>query len=254
MSWELRRLNDQGLSAFQQWLDDGAVGIVPVALLDSPETSDKILIVVPPKRTSFSDRLDFGWYLVELLKSLNSRTISGDINLWSSLALLWFDLLCPPNATGGRKLDKQYRYILTGNFQTYYRHLVRTPWQLVRDHGDDAKFMLIRPREVIHPLSVHGEILEQFGGRQRVMGSKPIIRAANKLYLDPLSQKPRKGVAGAGPGAALRFGKVVRQLDLTFDPEAMSPDQFIAILPKEFGKWRKALTEAVKPTLAAAAE
>lgn len=111
---------------------------------------------------------------------------------------------------------------------------------MVRDHGENAKFMLIRPKDVPYPLSIHGEILEQFGGRQRVVGSKPIIRAANAIYLDPATGRPRKGVAGAGPGASLRFGKVVRQLDLTFDPEVMSTDEFIEVLPKEFAKWKEA--------------
>ena len=30
-------------------------------------------------------------------------------------------------------------------------------------------------------------------------------------------------------------------LDLTFDPEMMSPEEFIAVLPKEFRKWRAAM-------------
>lgn len=60
------------------------------------------------------------------------------------------------------------------------------------------------------------------------------------MYLDPATARPKRGVAGNGRGAALRFGKVVRQLDLTFDPEVMSADEFIAILPKEFAKWKDA--------------
>jgi hypothetical protein len=238
---ELRKLNDKGVAGFAQWITDGAEGALPLGLLVDPETSDKLSVPVFPSQHAFKDRLEFGAYLVDLLKGLDARTISRDVGLWSALALVWFDLLCPTEKSGMRKVDKGYRYILSGSFQTYYRHLVRSPWQLYRDHGENARFMLVRPREVANPLSIHGEILEQFGGRQRVMGSKPIIRAANYMYIDQATGRPRKGVAGAGPGAALRFGKVVRQLDLTFDPEIMSPDEFIAILPKEFGKWREAL-------------
>lgn len=241
MTAELRKLNDKGLATFAAWIADGAEGTAPVALLLDPETSDKLPVSILPARHEFKDRLEFGAYLVDLLKGLDAHVISRDTGLWSALALIWFDLLCPPGKDGVRKVDKGYRYILSGSFQTYYRHLVRSPWQLYRDHGENARFMLIRPREVPHPLSIHGEILEQFGGRQRVMGSKPIIRAANHMYIDQATGKPRKGVAGAGPGAALRFGKVVRQLDLTFDPEMMSPEEFIAVLPKEFSKWRAAM-------------
>jgi len=250
MTAELRKLNEKGIACFAEWIADGAEGDPPLTLLFDPETSDKLPAVIHPERHDFKDRLEFGAYLVDLLKGLDARAISRDVGLWSALALVWFDLLCPQGTDGVRKVDKDYRYILSGSFQTYYRHLVRSPWQLYRDHGDNARFMLVRSRDVAYPLSVHGEILEQFGGRQRVMGSKPIIRAANRMYIDPMTGKPRKGVAGAGPGAALRFGKVVRQLDLTFDPEIMSPDEFIAILPKEFGKWRAML--ASDSTLAAA--
>ena len=251
MQTELRKLNEKGLSAFAQWIETGAEGPVPIALLSDPETSDRLPSAIYPTRAHFADRLELGYYLVDLLTDTDTRQFSRDIGFWSALALNWFDLLCPANGDGKREPDRLYRYILSANFQTYYRHLVRSPWQLVRDHGDNARFMLVRPRIVEHPLSVHGEILEQFGGRQRVLGSKPIIRAANLLYTDPETGRPRKGVAGSGPGASLRFGKVLRQLDLTYDPELMTPDQLIEILPPEFKKWKDALARS-KSTVAAA--
>lgn len=252
MSTELRKLNEKGVRLFAEWLAEGAPGPVPLHLTTDPQTSDRLPATILPSRRTFADRFEFGCYLNELLKDLDPVAISRDQGLWSALALVWFDLLSPPSSDGTRKVDKEYRYILSGSFQTYYRHLVRSPWQLIRDHGEHARFMLIRPKEVPHPLSIHGEILEQFGGRQRVMGSRPIIRAANAMYLDPVSGRPRKGVAGAGAGASLRFGKVVRQLDLTFDPEIMSTDEFIAILPKEFAKWKDAYAKSRTPVQTAA--
>lgn len=253
MTTELRKLNDAGLKKFSEWLADGATGDIPLELLTSPKTSDKLPVSILPSRHTFKDRFEFGVYLNELLKGLDPTIISRDRGLWSALALVWFELLCPADAAGARSPDKEYRYILEGNFQTYYRHLVRSPWQCVRDHGENARFMLIRPKEVDHPLSIHGEILEQFGGRQRLFGSKSIIRAANAMYLDPLTGRPRKGVSGSGAGSALRFGKVVRQLDLTFDPETMTPDQFIDILPKEFTKWKTAMHRASAKSVSSAA-
>ncbi len=253
MSGELRKLNDKGIRLFSDWLAAGAEGAAPVSVLTDPATSDRLPATILPSRSTFGDRYEFGCYLNELLTDLDPVAISRDQGLWSALAIVWFDLLCPSAASGTRKVDMEYRYILSGNYQTYYRHLVRSPWRLVRDHGENARFMLIRPKDVQYPLSIHGEILEQFGGRQRVVGSKPIIRAANAIYLDPATGRPRKGAAGAGAGAALRFGKVVRQLDLTFDPEIMSTDEFIAILPKEFSRWKDACGKA-KTDIQAAAE
>jgi len=164
--------------------------------------------------------------------------IANDAGLWSALALAYFDRLCPADASGDRITREQYRYILSTDYRHYYRHLVRSPWQLVRDHKHNAQFLLIAPREQQHPLSVHGEILEQFGGRQQILASKPIIEAAYKMYFDPRTERPRTGVAGSGRGSARRFGMVLRQLDLTYDPACMSDDLLIAVLPNEFEKWR----------------
>jgi hypothetical protein len=238
MTTALRKLNERGVREFARWLADGADGAAPLNLLADPETSDPLPVAVFTTLSTFPDRYEFGVYLNGLLSDFDPVAISRDQGLWSALALVWFDLICPVGPDGSRRVDKEYRYILSGSYQTYYRHLVRSPWQLVRDHGENSRFMLIRSNDVPNPLSIHGEILEQFGGRQRIVGSKPIIRAANAIYLDTDTGRPRKGVAGAGPGASLRFGKVVRQLDLTFDPEAMSTDEFIGILPKEFDRWR----------------
>ena len=114
-----------------------------------------------------------------------------------------------------------YRYILSSDYRYYYRHLVRSPWQLVRQHGKFAQLLLIAPQKQDFPLSVHGEILEQFGGRQQVLSSRPIVEAAFKMYFDTSTNRPRRGVAGSGRGSARRFGLVLRQLDLTYDSEAI---------------------------------
>lgn len=183
MNGDLRKLNEKGIRQFADWLRNGAEEPVPIGLISDQETSDPLLATVIPSRREFPDRYVFGVYLNELLKNLDPVSISRDQGLWSAMALVWFDLLCPSLGDGSRKVDKEYRYILSGSYQTYYRHLVRSPWQLVRDHGENSRFMLIRPNEIPNPLS---------------------------------------------------------QLDLTFDPEAMSTDEFIGILPKEFAKWRHA--------------
>lgn len=180
----------------------------------------------------------FGIHLNTLLKEFDPQVISSDAGLWDALALHWFDRLAPAQAGGKRVLRKEYHYLLSPDYRHYYRHLVRSPWQLVRMHGQAAKFVLIAPRESNHPLSIHGEILEQIGGRQQVLGSRSIMTAANRLYLDPKKGRPRTGVAGNSRGSARRFGLVLRQLDLTYDPAAMKDDAFSAILPAEFDRFK----------------
>jgi hypothetical protein len=238
MNQRLRKLNDEGVRQFADYLAAGAPGQMPLSLLENPETSDPLTVSIAPGTGLFQDRYHFGIYLKSLLAGLDAASITGDRNLWSSLALVWFDRICPIRQDGTRDVKEEYRYILSSDYRHYYRHLIRSPWYLVRQHGENAKFLLVAPQQSDHPLSVHGEILEQFGGRQQVLASRPIIAAASKMYLDRASGRPRKGVAGSGRGSARRFGLVLRQFELTYDAEVMPDGDLIRILPPEFDKWR----------------
>jgi hypothetical protein len=252
MAGTLRKLNDEGIAQFRAYLMAGAQGPAPLGLLGNIETSEPVSGNVVPGTGHFSDRYEFGIYLRTLFAGLDPAVIANDQGLWSGLALLWFDRLCPPDAGGHRAPDKEYRYVLSADYRHYYRHLVRSPWQLVRDHGQNARFLLISPKEQKNPLGVHGEILEQFGGRQQVLASRPIVAAANRMYLDPKTGRPRTGVAGSGRGSARRFGMVLRQLDLTFDPECMNDGRLEGLLPGEFDRWKSKTSQPVaqdKPQL-----
>jgi hypothetical protein len=237
MSEKLRKLNDEGIKCFAEFLGDGAKGEIPLNLLQNPETSDPFTNAPSIGSADFMNRFEFGIYLRTLFKAFDASIIGADRHLWTTLALYWFDRLCPKKTDGTRDVGEDYRYILSTDYRHYYRHLVRSPWYLVHLHGDNAKILLIAPREHNFPLSVHGEILEQLAGRQQVVGSRPIISAANRMYFDKSKGRPRTGVAGRGRGSANRFGTVLRQLDLTYDPDAMPDDSLLGVLPAEFGKW-----------------
>jgi hypothetical protein len=234
----LRKLNDEGLEEFEAWIAEGGVGKPPVELLTTQTTSVPVSGIMIDKPV-VTDRYAFGQYLVELLQSLNPADLSSDRYLWSSLALLWFDHLCPPMSTG-RKLDKSYRYVLSTDYRHYYRHLVRSPWQLVRDHGPNARLLLLSTTERPSPLRIHGEILEQLGGRQGVLRSKSIIAEANLLFGDPATGRPRPRVASKNVGGTVRrLGMVLRQFDLTFDVEDMPEHGLVDLLPREFDRWKE---------------
>ena len=237
---ELRRLNERGIEAFSEYLRYGADGPPPRDLLERPETSEPVKprVEVPEDLSAFPNRYVFGNRLVEIFKDFDSATLSRDRGLWTGLALFWFDFICPVTHGGKRKVSKGYHYVLSTDYRHYYRHLVRSSWQLVRTHGENAKLLLIPPRESKHPLSVHGEILEQFGGRQQVLASREIMIAANRMYFDHAKGRPKTGVAGSGRGSARRFGLVFRQFDLTYDPPGMPPPAVIELLPKEFDRWK----------------
>lgn len=234
----LSRLNEEGVRRFSEFIADGASGPAPRELLSDPETSEPVSPAVRPDRTDFTSRYEFGVYLNRILQPLDAAAISRDQGFWSAAALFWFDQICPASAAGVRDPDKDYRYILSRDYRHYYRHAVRSPWHLVRLHGANARLLLVSPKEQEHPLSVHGEILEQVGGRQQILGSRPIVSVASRLYFDDATGRPKTGVAGSGRGSARRFGLVLRQLDLTWDPESMPDNGLIDILPAEFDRWK----------------
>lgn len=234
---KFRKLNEAGIAAFRNYIRKGAEEPPPFHLLDNPNTTTTLQLKL--STGPFDDRYIFGIYLNTVLKEFEQTAIGGDVGLWSSLALFWFDSVCPPDANGNRSMMQEYKYILSSDYRHYYRHLVRSPWMLVNHHGAAARFLLVSPRKQTYPLSIHGEILEQFGARQQVLSSQRIIKAANKLYFDIRKERPRAGVTGKGRGGARRFALILRQLDLTYDPDCMSESDFISILPDEFEKWRK---------------
>lgn len=233
----IRRLNDAGMDAFEEWLLGGAEGEVPRGLLSSPKTSEPLQEDITIRQTSFRDRHEFGAYLVQLLKPLDPVRLSTDRRLWTWLSLYWFDLVCPPVSTG-RKPGKSYRHVLSTDYRHYYRHLVRSPWSLVRDHGDNARLLLLSATDRFYPLSYHGDVLEQLSGRQSVLRSQSLIAEANRLYASRLTGRPKKGITTRRRGGNIdRLALVLRQFDLTFDVERMGDGQLIAILPTEFDRW-----------------
>lgn len=239
MSDELRRLNDTGIAQFAEYLNGGASGAPPLHLLLHPGTSEPLDVSIKLVQRIYPNRYELGRELTMRLGQLDPSRISNDRGLWTWLALYFFDQLSPLASDGKRKLDKQYRYVLSSDYRHYYRHLVRTPWQLCRDHGPNSRFLLLATSDGADPLRRHGDILEQLGGTQSIIRSRSIIIEASRLYSDPLSGRPKKGAAGKGGGSIRRFARVLRQLDLTFDPEFMPPGGLSTVLPAEFNSWKK---------------
>jgi hypothetical protein len=254
MADELRRLNQTGVGQFAEYLNAGAIGSTPLHLLTHPDTSEPLPVLTKVVRRNYPNRYEFGRELAMRLASLDIATISNDVGLWTWLALHLFDQVCPVGSDGKRKVDKQYRYILSSDYRHYYRHLVRTPWQLYRDHGSSSRFLLLATEDGVDPLRRHGDILEQLGGTQSIIRSTSIIAEASRLYSEPLSGRPKRGVAGKGGGSIRRFARVLRQLDLTFDPDYMPPGGLSTVLPREFDTWKKGLAKAVSSSLSATSQ
>lgn len=233
-----RKLNETGLRRFSEYIENGAKGSPPKELLVNEETSEELPYNINPSEANFENRYDLGVYLKELLSEFDPVEINWDVELWSSIALHWFDDLCMKKKDGSREVGAKYRFILTSDYNTYYRHLVRTPWKVVSDYGSSARFMLISSNPKTHALSYLGDLLEHILSRQHIARSPTIVEIANELYFDKKTNRPKKNITGEGGGGPRKFGIVMRQFELTYDPEEMGRDAFIGILPNEFDRWK----------------
>jgi hypothetical protein len=238
MSNALSRFTPTGIDEFLRWLRAGAPGSVPEELLRDKSFVDQLPGDRALPDTKFSDRYEFGVALVQLLDGYDQQTISFDKGLWSWLAAAYFEQLCPRDTAGHRNLRKEYVYALSET-RIYYRHLVRTPWFLVRTHGERCRFLLVSGRDDPAPLSHQSYLLDQLAARQFVISSPTLVGAAARLYSDPRTGQPTRGAGAKGSGSPRRLALIANQLSLTYDIHDMPVDRLLKILPEEFGAKRR---------------
>jgi hypothetical protein len=234
----LSKFTAAGLDEFLKWIRAGAHDAVPQELLEDVSFAermpgDRVVPTIP-----FADRYAFGVALVKLLDDWDQQTVSFDRGLWSWLAAFYFEQLCPRDKDGKRSLRKEYVYVLSES-RTYYRHLVRTPWFLLKAHGERCRFLLVARRDDPAPLSRQSYLLDQLASRQFVISSPSLIGVAARLYSDPRTGQPTRGAGGKGSGSPGRLALIANQLSLTYDIHDMPVDRLMKILPDEFGaRWR----------------
>lgn len=233
----VRILNDSGLQRFKEYIaaarTDSSLS-PPVDMLEDGKFSEPFSPTIEVELQQFANAYEFGVYLSNVLSDCEQREISRNHALWSWLALFFFDEIAKPNSSGHRKILEEAVYLLDQqfSFQRYYRHVVRTPWLAVRKHGEIAKVLLMASGG-----GTRTEVNEQLGAHPDLFGCKNIMAAAYQMYFDVETQKPKRGTSGKGAGTPRRLAAVVRQLQLTYDLEDCSIDDFLGLLPKEFARW-----------------
>mgnify|MGYP006981142763 CR=1 FL=1 len=232
-----RKLNEQGLEEFRQFIDNlrnGGKQNTPSYLLTDPTTSEPLGFELQLPDVTFSTRYELGSYLCEQFSELNMQSMIGDIGFWSSLALHWFDQLCPEADDGSRKPPSQaYNYILSNNYNHRPRHAIFTTWQLVDRYGEDARFLLCRE------LPIRGEITEQLMARQYFLSCRGLMQAASRLYYDEESGSFKKGAAArSSAGCIHRFVAWLHQIELTYDLYSLNCEDVLDLMPKEFDRFK----------------
>jgi hypothetical protein len=237
---DVRAHTEDGISVFLTWLDNPK-GDLPKELIAGD------LATVPygnwridPDR-QFVSRLSLGKYLKDALGDGDANRLlepSSD-GLWSWLAAIWLRQLA------AKKIRRAEHYVVmrkgpTGSLA--YRHGVRTSFELVHIHGDDASICLNTP------MSTWGDMAEQLASRQTIAHNRGFFKIAAALYLSdgklkrgaaskPKNPKDRMPGDRAGLGSARRLALALQRLDLTYDTEIMKASQIAKVLPKEFARW-----------------
>jgi hypothetical protein len=208
----------------------------PLQILEDPGLTEIIPGDVDVPKRHFTTRLEAGRFLNELLDTANIAQPERDRGLWAWLTLFYFDEVCPADGNGNRETQDEARLLpLLDNHQRFYRHLLLGPYLVVRAHRDDPDRAIAM---VCNPLWKPGEIAEQLASRKELVTNRAVAEVSSRLYYDATTKSFKRGAGSSVKGAARRLAALLNQLDLTFYLYGMTSDELLALLPKEFDRFR----------------
>lgn len=254
-TFSLGRLTDQGIDEFWKIIDDCREDernhrfkrYNPSKLLQNSAyvqvVDERVQI---DSSLQFSDRYEFGKYLLEKLALLPPDVdIDYDVGLWSWLCVIYWDRLT------AKRVNRQEHYIPAigrfhgkfGHERIDYRHNARTPVHLVKKLGEKAKFFLSG-----RSFAEMGDPIEQILSRPNVYGNESLLETIFFKYADsdgtptkgafsePKRKKNRNGKwSRAGYGGARRLVKdVVPRIKVTYNVDDMKPVEILSVAGAEF--------------------
>lgn len=233
----IRELNAEGTRQFKEYLESLAEFSntpIPLYLLTDPDYSVELEFEVALDDREFNSRYDMASYLVDRMRAVNLQDYLGNSGFWTWLGLYWFNQLCPADGAGSRTPSKPYNYILSNNFKHQPRHAIRTSYLLVKNYGEDARFLLC------NPMQTRGDLTEQMSTRQFFIECDGVVRAASALYFDKSKDWYKTGAASyKRKGNIRRLISFLRQIELTYDLYSIHHEDLIGMLPGEFDAFRK---------------
>jgi hypothetical protein len=237
---KLHRFNRDGVAAFANYrarLTLDPTLEPPVELLEDPALTELLPGSADVSKRKFANRLEAGRFLNELMDTAKVQLPERDQGLWTWLTLFFFDEVCPADGNGRRNPKDEARLIpLLDNHQRFYRHLLVGPFLIVRAHRTQPERAVAM---LCNPLWKPGEIAEQLASRKELVTNHAVADVATRLYYDPATSSFKRGAGSDVKGAARRLATLFNQLDLTFYLYGMSCDEMLALLPKEFDRFRQ---------------
>lgn len=237
---KIRKFNPAGIEAYKQLITASkanfAAGIMMPAVPDTLLLSDLYTSVteydLPDIPKSFDSKWELGKFIDSSIPAERSEQARTDGPMFSWLSALLFD-----QTTNGRKeeLREERAYIANTGYQHFYRHLILGPYffyAIARDNPERSRILLCStPDEV-------SEMLAQFGANRLLYSNRSLQEVLYRLYYDPKTKKMKKGAGNKTGGASRRFTAYLNQIGINFDLSSISSDQFMAMLPTEFDKFK----------------
>jgi len=234
---KLRRLNEHGLAMFGEFLDSLTTATpqpYPAVLPADPEASEEVRPSIEIESRTFGSRMEAAKYLHERLSDSGISGLESDRGLWAWLALFYFEELCPLRS-GRRAPGARARWIPeVSDYRRYYRHLLAGPYRIYRAHRANPTRALAL---LCGPLDRPGDIVEQFASRQKLVTNAAVMEVASALYVEPSTQKAKRGAGGRAAGSPRRLTDVLGQFDVTWDLYALPAHDLLRMLPREFSRF-----------------
>lgn len=231
----IRELNEYGIEKFKDYLimirETGESETSLPELLSDETYTRLIPNKIDIELGNFSTKYEIAEYLHEKVSKISPDRKYRNVGMWTWLAVFYFDVICPADNEGSRKIKDISRYILNGDeWDRIFRHLLAGPVMIYDLHREKSIILLYSPVDEI------GDFLAQLTGRQEIGTNRGVIEAANILYWDPVKKRPKRSSSPTEhkPGTLRRFVDVLQQFDLTYDLYSISGEELIRLLPGEF--------------------
>lgn len=231
---KLRRFTKEGIHVFREFLAKARLQPdidVPSDLLEHRSWTEVVVPEIQIASSHFETKGDAARYLSQILKPLKEDEVVNDAGLWTWLALLFFDSICPIE-NGSRSVKNDYYFIYEPrNMRHFYRHLLFVSWQVLRLAPRHNRLFLTAR------LNSLDKVTERVMSRLYLTRIPCIFEVLDRLYWDPARGRHRQGITSKDvrPGDLNhRFPLRIRQLEMTYDLMSLSADQLIELLGDEF--------------------
>lgn len=202
-------------------------------------TDEQFAIPVPGTKSIADDPAETAKELAgRIIHSLDGKwdQLLFNEGMWAWLTFVLRDTLFPKDPQGIRKVGELWRWYPSdpSDYQKAQRHLVRMPVVLLGSFGDKADHLLCGKPQILP------DVREQLLGQQDMLTSN-FQAAARLLYYNEDTGTVKRGAGGKGRGSPRRLRDLRKQLDVTWNIFDLEDEEILALLPKEFDRFRPSI-------------